>query len=905
MIGLGPSIIAPFRGVQPPQWPFGVNYESSQAEGLVRWYSGQAFPGGITWFDLSRQNEPTQDATLDSAAMWSAGLASDIGLDLSSNGVTAGRTSIAGNNPYTWAIWIEATAAPGTANVEKVFDNGNVNESQLFVWSHNAGSSFNQSFYHRDSGGTYRKVQIASVLSVNTKYLICGTWDGVDKIRIYLNGLIEATTTGVANAITPNGSLIMSTGGTAFFPGKIYEFRAYTRMLSDAEIFELYDPRTRFDLYRSLRTREIITVDNLSLVPGTTALTLTSYAPAIFTPLIPFAANLVIKMFAPTVAISAPNPIVTGSLLQIDWNDDGDFNDTGEDVTARLISTQDLTTVRGKDQLRLLAPPMAGAFNCELDNRSRDYSAENAGSPIFSALHPGHKLRVTLTAGSILYPLFTGILDDLPQHPEFGKWTVEAPALGSLSRLRGKKITTELLESVTTDEAMTAVLDAAGWPALERSLQVGLTTLDWFWADNEDAFDVIATLLLTEGPGASVYENAVGYFIFENRHSRLTQVASTTSQFTFTDQDYIIHSQYDSGIQDIINQVEVGVTTRTEKDESVVWQYGKPLILGPSETRVVRAVASDPFKSAQVPDPDAGINAVQRLSIIGTSPQIRLSFRDEQTGDIGPASITPTAIQTALEGLGTIGSGNVSVAYALIAPDLLKFDITFQGDFAHQPIELLGVSGVGTTGKPLEVKIVDQIVGVVDDYDLLAGAISSLTLSATSGQSIEITIVADAAGAYIDKLQMRAVLVSTDSTKRFLNTVDANDSIAKYGLHPYSPSTRQEITEEQAIQLADNIIRYYKDPRPMIVFDVAGTDGTIQLQQLTRQISDRITIVDDQTGVNDDYFIERIAHRITAGPHIFTQFGCEKAGEGTIGGGGGDVIAVVGSAIVGTSQVGA
>lgn len=646
-----------------------------------------------------------------------------------------------------------------------------------------------------------------------------------------------------------------------------------------------------------------------TITPDTAALTLTTYAPTVLTPFIPFTANLVLTTYAPTVTITAPAPVITGSLLQIDWNDDGDFNDTGEDVTARLISTQPLTCVRGKDQLRLLAPPMAGAFNCELDNRSRDYSVENSGSPIFANLHPGHKLRATLTASSVNYTIFTGILDDLPQHPEFGRWSVEAPALGSLSRLRGKRVSTVLLENVTTDEAMEAVLDAAGWPPLERTLQVGLTTLDFYWTDNEDAFDAIATLLLTEGPGASVYENPNGYFIFENRHSRITQVRSTTSQFTFTDQDYILHSVYDSGIKDVINQVEVGVTVRTVKEESVIWYYGKPLILGPNETRVVRAVASDPFKDAQTPDPNSGVNAVQLISLLGTNPQIRLSFRDEQTVDIGSTSqvITPALVQAALEGLTAFVPGDVVVTYQTNAPDVLKLNVEFQGNYAHMPIELLGLSAISLSNKPLEAKITDKVVGVVDDYDLLAGSLVSLTLSASSGQSVELTFVADTGGAYIDQLQMRARLASTDSTKRLLNTLDATASIAAYGLRPYNPSSRQEITEEQAIQLADNIIRYYQDPRPTIVFDVAGTDGTIQLQQLTRGISDRIRITDAQTGVDEDYFIERIAHRITEGPHIFTEFGCERVLTGTIGGpgGGGGDVAIVGSAIVGTSTVGA
>src|SRR5262249_27907476 len=169
--------------------------------------------------------------------------------------------------------------------------------------------------------------------------------------------------------------------------------------------------------------------------------------------------------------------------------------------------------------------------------------------------------------------------------------------------------------------------------------------LNQFWLENQDAFEAIATILSTEGPGSSVYERADGFFVFEDNQYRLTAPRCIGSQFTFSALDYILPDgySYDAGMRDIINATEVSVTTRSTKEESVVWQYGKTLVINPSETVRITAQANDPFKDAVTPSPSSGINAIQRLTILGTAPQIRLSFRDEQTVDIGSTSGGPTA----------------------------------------------------------------------------------------------------------------------------------------------------------------------------------------------------------------------------------------------------------------------
>ena len=55
-------------------------------------------------------------------------------------------------------------------------------------------------------------------------------------------------------------------------------------------------------------------------------------------------------------------------VLAVDWNGDGDFSDTGEDVTARTIACE---WRRGNDYAsQLVGKAIAGVLNAELNNES-------------------------------------------------------------------------------------------------------------------------------------------------------------------------------------------------------------------------------------------------------------------------------------------------------------------------------------------------------------------------------------------------------------------------------------------------------------------------------------------------------------------------------------------------------
>src|SRR5688572_13472129 len=98
--------------------------------------------------------------------------------------------------------------------------------------------------------------------------------------------------------------------------------------------------------------------------------------------------------------------------VRIDWDNDGNFTTTGDNVTARRLARTPLTVQYGRDHARAMAPTAPGQAAFELDNTSRDYSPENAASPLVGKVLPARPVRIQATHSAVTYTLFLGHTDD-------------------------------------------------------------------------------------------------------------------------------------------------------------------------------------------------------------------------------------------------------------------------------------------------------------------------------------------------------------------------------------------------------------------------------------------------------------------------------------------------------------
>ena len=89
--------------------------------------------------------------------------------------------------------------------------------------------------------------------------------------------------------------------------------------------------------------------------------------------------------------------------LKVDWNNDGDFDDTHDDITSDTLS---ISWERGRDYASaLLGSTIAGKLTAVLDNTSNKYSPSNSSSALSGSLLPGRTIRYEAGTGSFTHTI--------------------------------------------------------------------------------------------------------------------------------------------------------------------------------------------------------------------------------------------------------------------------------------------------------------------------------------------------------------------------------------------------------------------------------------------------------------------------------------------------------------------
>lgn len=475
-----------------------------------------------------------------------------------------------------------------------------------------------------------------------------------------------------------------------------------------------------------------------------------------------------------------------------DWNADGDFVDAREDITSRVLDDRTaLTMTYGRDQARSQSPTRVGEAAFELNNISRDYSPENSSSPLSGLVIPGRPIKVEATLGGTTYTPFFGSGDDFTVKADFDQRSVDITCVDGLSELSGLNITTQLWTGLRTGEAVHKVLDAAGWPAALRDIDVGATVMPYWWVDNADAMQALQDLVDSEGPYALVTCDSAGRIVFRDRHHRSLRTRSLTAQSTwYSRTSEPLFSEpfaYDHGWKEIINSVSFEIPIRFPSALlSTVWQ---------SPGRIT--VAS---------------GATVAVTVKGTSPF---------TGAITPVSGT----------------------------------------------------------------------------DYTATGTVTLSMPRSSGESTTIYLTAPSGVATVDNLQVRAYTLDTMATV----VVSGEDSsITRYGRRT-STALRPPVWAgiHDAAAVITLILAQRAERLPTITVTMRAANATRQVQQLTRDLSDRVRIVEYELGLDADCWIEQISHTVTGGgTNHSTTFGLEKAPTQVTG------ALILGTGLLGTGKLG-
>lgn len=465
----------------------------------------------------------------------------------------------------------------------------------------------------------------------------------------------------------------------------------------------------------------------------------------------------------------------------------GGSGSTGsDDVTARVRTRQSAMSLSyGRDQSTALAPAVAGRGSFVLDNSSRDYSPRNTASPLYGSLKPARPVRISRTVGGLPLPfvldasailedsvdciLFIGHTDDNPINPDINDKTVTLSLVDSLADFRGLNISTPLYSGVRTGTVIGYILDAAGWPAELRDLDPGATVIPWWWEDNTDALTALEKVLQAEGPPALLTIGADGAIEFKDRHHRLLDAPSVTSQATWAgagNPEPIMNLpfSYDDAWRNIVNTGTVEIGVRQGHDPEAIWTSDATITLAAGEQRSITASTTDPFFNAETP-------------VAGTDY--------------------------------TVVSGSPTVALA-------------------------AVNG------------------------------SSATIRITAGGGIP---------AIIEGLQLRAQPVTVSYSVQV--SVSLDRSIEDYGSRSF-PNDLSWCNQYDAEAVLQTAIAQRANPNPVLnVRFLVGDNLARASAVLTRDLSDRVKIVESETALNDDFFIESIQHDLTSEFDHSVTFGLE------------------------------
>lgn len=323
-------------------------------------------------------------------------------------------------------------------------------------------------------------------------------------------------------------------------------------------------------------------------------------------------------------------PCVSGAAytIAVDWSEDGSFS--GLDILTEDVLDQGITSTYGRDQARQLSPSKVGDAAFVVCNVSRIFSPENVDSPLVNELGAARPTKIEVELEGETYAIHSGRLDDFEVTADFSNRSVNFTSLDGLALLQNAELSTPVFRAQRTGTLINAILNAIGWTG-PRSVDLGANRPPWWWAEGTDAMSAVNALIVSEGPPAIAYVAPDGTFVFRDRHHRIQDAPSLTSQAFFNANEiscetpvvsgfsYTAPFTYDHGWRDIINHVTQDIQPRTAEAESVVWDDDGSYSIPSGDTLTLNAVANDPFFNAIVPTEPEDFDSVSGLGTLVVS----------------------------------------------------------------------------------------------------------------------------------------------------------------------------------------------------------------------------------------------------------------------------------------------
>ncbi len=257
----------------------------------------------------------------------------------------------------------------------------------------------------------------------------------------------------------------------------------------------------------------------------------------------------------------------------VDWNNDGDFTDTYDDISADVTS---IRYSRGKSDE--LGKAEVGNLTLTLNNASGKYTPSYSAGVLYGSLLPKRPIKVTWGT-STGYGLFYGFIEEIIPHPHLSQQDCVITAVDGIDFLSRHDSATALYKSVATGTLHGYILDDAGWSASMRTLDTGQDTVPYWY--NQDVKTRFAQEELDKSEQGFSYINGAGYFVFEDRFHRST-ATHQTSQSTFT--NTMAGITYSLNPKNIYNIIKATFTPWSLQAEAELWRLRETPSIPAGET---------------------------------------------------------------------------------------------------------------------------------------------------------------------------------------------------------------------------------------------------------------------------------------------------------------------------------
>jgi hypothetical protein len=246
-----------------PWGPILLNANSPQAQGLAAWWT----PAGVPVLEQRTRQ------TLIVGGSPSLGVRALPGMALmdfdGTDDILTSPASFQVSMPLTLSVWcLFDVASAAYALIGLRDDSGGQNETYI---ERSSGDRFRA--VSRITGPVFGIATGTTVVATNTLYHVAAVFASATSRTIYVNGRSEATDTASANTTGMETFRLGARNGPgSLLNGCLGDARIYNRALTATEVWNLYNPATRWDLYAQPNRRVYFDVGatfNAALFPWT------------------------------------------------------------------------------------------------------------------------------------------------------------------------------------------------------------------------------------------------------------------------------------------------------------------------------------------------------------------------------------------------------------------------------------------------------------------------------------------------------------------------------------------------------------------------------------------------------------------------------------------------------------